>query len=221
MEADRARSSPCWPLPGIGAVRTGSERRIRGLWSVDANRLRRARAEDRGPEGAADRSRKWPRRLRSAAARRSAHAPRLGARPGGRRGCGRGGSCVRAGSKVVAEPPGWLLSFLGKFSQIRGTTCGASAFSQVLLSGKELVRTEAFSSHRDSTNDEFFSLQREGSLFRASLSVWEASEALPEEPSRPFWGWNHLFPAPKMAPRDGGGNSSLPQPPTLPNTWRQ
>lgn len=90
VEADRVRSSPCCPLPGIGAVRTGSERRIRGLWSVDANRLRRARAEDRGREGAADRSRKWPLRLRCTSARQSAHARSLGAR-------GRGPERVRRG----------------------------------------------------------------------------------------------------------------------------
>lgn len=43
----------------LGSGRSGKpERKILGLWSVDANRLRRAPTEEGGPEEAADRSRK-------------------------------------------------------------------------------------------------------------------------------------------------------------------
>lgn len=78
VEAHRARNSFLLPLTWSRAVQTRAERRIRGLWSVDANRLRRPRAEDRGPEGAADRSRKRPRRLRSSAARAFSARAQLG-----------------------------------------------------------------------------------------------------------------------------------------------
>ncbi|XP_021078352.1 importin subunit alpha-8 [Mus pahari] len=63
-------SRPGGPLPGVGEVwrSGGPERTIRGLWSVDANRLRRAPTEEGGLEGAVDRSRKWPGRLRRASA---------------------------------------------------------------------------------------------------------------------------------------------------------
>jgi hypothetical protein len=83
---NRAARAPCCPLPGGQSGGEGSERRIRGLWSVDANSLRRARAEDGSPEGAADRSRKWPGRLRRVAAR--ACGMRMRAAP---RAVGRGG----------------------------------------------------------------------------------------------------------------------------------
>lgn len=73
-----SEARPCCPLPGIGTVWTGSERGIRGLWSVDANRLRRALAEDRGPVGAADRSRKRSQRLRRGAARAVCACAELG-----------------------------------------------------------------------------------------------------------------------------------------------
>lgn len=90
----------------------------------------------------------------------------------------------------------WMGFFsLRKFSKTRGPTCGALALLQVLLSGNELeVRPFRAAGSRQQLR--FYSF-REKSLLRTS-------KALPEGPSRPFFGQNHLFPAPKMAPQDRG-----------------
>lgn len=49
-----------------------------------------------------------------------------------------------AASKVVARGVEGFVFFFMKFSQTRGPTCGALTLSQVLLSGNELARAEAF-----------------------------------------------------------------------------
>lgn len=88
--------------PYLGSGRSGGpERTIRGLWAVDANRLRRARTEEGGPEGAADRSRKWPGRLRRAAAQVARAAQAQSSARVGRLGLN---SCGRFGRGAAARP---------------------------------------------------------------------------------------------------------------------
>lgn len=135
----RPEAHPCRSLPGIGAVRTGSERRIRGLWSVDANRLRRARARTE-----AQRERlTYPGNGHGACAARlrglSAHA-RHG-RAADIRSRWEGRLSVQAGAAdlwggvtkqlmVVAKRS---YCFLRKTSQTRGQKCRTLALSQVLV----------------------------------------------------------------------------------------
>ena len=198
---------PCCPLPGIGAVRTGSERWIRGLWSVDANRLRRAQAEDRGPEGAADSSRKWPRRLRGAAARA------VGARaPWGARAAGKGRAALqefasRERWELVAGQRGPLSAFLAKCPETRRPKCGALAFSQVLWSRNEFLRIGTFWTKRTDKSLLFFSSLCEEASSEPALPLWRSLQGT----FSTLLG-SASFPAPEVAPQDlgvGGVQPSL------------